>query len=173
MALAQTQAGMELGKMDPNSALSKMSQDAYSGPLKKLGYSEADIAKMPASQIESVAQVALKYGDIESQKELKEATLQLTATMNQAQIANLKAQQEARTTELKRQQEEANKALDTEAASHWLMHPILASQARSRLAAGSSGGAPAAATAEAPPHGMTVVQNGHTYNWNPQTKKYE
>ena len=171
MALAQTQAGMELGKMDPNSALSKMSQEAFSGPLKKLGYGDADIAKMPASQIEAVTNVALKYGDIQAQKELKEATLELTAKMNEAQIGNMKAQQQARQDELKRQQEEANKALDVEASSHWLAHPFLAAQARSRLAQGAAGAA--APTAVEAPHGMTVVQNGHTYTWNPQTKKYE
>ena len=170
MALSQTQSGMELGKMDPNSSLSKMSQEAYSGPLKKLGYSDTDIAKMPASQIDAVTQVALKYGDIDAQKELKEATIKLSAAMNGAQIENMKAQREAQKQEIQQKQEELNKAADVEAAKHSFLHPILAHQAAARLAAGSGGSGAAGA---APPHGMTVTQNGHTYTWNPATKKYE
>lgn len=90
--LAATSAGIDFQKMDPSSAVSKMAQEAYGGPLAKLGYGPEQLARMPASQIESVAQVALKYGDIESQKELKEATLQLQTLVANANIANQKGQ---------------------------------------------------------------------------------
>lgn len=135
--LGMTQAGMEMGKIDPTSAISKIYQDSYSGPLKKLGYSDEQIGKMSASNIEPVAQVGLKYGDIEAQKELKEATLDLTAKMNAAQIENMKAGRSAQQQEIKQKQGEVNKAADVEAAKHWLMHPVLASQAQARLAQGS------------------------------------
>jgi hypothetical protein len=130
MAMQQTQAGMELGKMDPTSAISKAAQEAYSGPLEKLGYKPEQISKMPASQIESVAQVALKYGDIQAQKELKEATLQLQSMLGNATIRNQQGERAQR-------QQELNKAADTEASKHWLSHPIMASEARARLAQGA------------------------------------
>lgn len=149
MTMAQTGAGMELGKMDPSSVISKIYQDSYSGPLKKLGYSEEQISKMSAANIEPVTQVGLKYGDIQAQKELKEATLELTAKMNEAQIANMKAGQQTRSDEVKRQQEESNKNLDVEASKHWIMHPVLAHQAATRLASGSAG-AGAARAAQVP-----------------------
>ncbi len=91
-SMALTQAGLEIGKMDPSSPMSKMAQEAYGGPLQKLGYTPEQIAKMPASQIESVTQVALKYGDIQSQKELKEATLELQTLVANANIGNQKLQ---------------------------------------------------------------------------------
>jgi hypothetical protein len=168
--LGMTQAGMELGRITPNSDLSKLSQDAYSGPLKKLGYTDAEISKMPASQIESVAQVALKYGDIQSQKELKEATLQLQSMVANANVANnmlmRKQEQERIANESKKVQHEQ----DVEAAKHWIMHPQAAAAANARLA----GLEPSASTGTIqPPHGQTVTQNGHTYTWNPNTGKYE
>lgn len=86
--LAMTQSGLEIGKVDPSSALSKLTQEAFMGPLEKLGYSREQVAKMPASQIEAITQVALKYADVQSQKELKEATIQLQAMMNDASIKN-------------------------------------------------------------------------------------
>lgn len=94
MNLQQTQTGMELGKMDPTSEISKSAQAAFSGPLSKLGYDPEAIAKMPASQIDTITQVALKYADIESQKELKEATIQLQAMMGNATIRNQTAERE-------------------------------------------------------------------------------
>ncbi len=145
MNMAQTGAGMDLGKMDPTSALSKAAQEAYSGPLSKLGYKPEQIAKMPASSIESVAQVALKYGDIEAQKELKEATLQLQSMLGNATIRNQQKE---------REQAAKNAALDAnkEAAKHWLTHPIDAMKAQKAIAAaGQDTGAPAAAATSTGP----------------------
>ncbi len=169
--LAMTQAGMDLGKIDPTSNFSKLAQEAYSGPLKKLGYSDEQISKMPASQIESISQVALKYGDIEAQKELKEATLKLQAIMTKANIANQKAEREQAGQKISLEREKTQREADEEASKHWLLHPILASQAKQRLAQGAG---PMVQTSMASgPHGASVTQNGHTYNWNPETKQYE
>lgn len=88
MNMQQTNAGLELGRMDPTSDISRLHQEAYSEALKKLGYTPDAIAKMPASQIEMLAQVGLKRADIESQNELKKATIELQAMMGNANIKN-------------------------------------------------------------------------------------
>lgn len=151
MNMQQTQAGMELGKMDPTSAISKAAQAAYEGPLSKLGYTKEQVAQMPASSIESVAQVALKYGDIESQKELKEATLQLQAMLGNATVRNQQSERAQR-------QQEIDRAADTEAAKHWALHPQLAAAARERLAKGGA----AAPTAHPAPV-VPPAAPGHTF----------
>jgi hypothetical protein len=105
--LGMTQSGMELGKMVPGTDLSKLAQQAYSGPLKKLGYTDEQISKMPANQIEAVAQVALKYADVHSQEELKKATLELQSMIGNANIMNRR--QELELAKVKAAQEEQEK----------------------------------------------------------------
>jgi hypothetical protein len=128
---AQTQAGMEFGKMDPTSEVSKMTQEAFSGPLGKLGYSKEAVAKMPASQIDMLSQVVLKYADIESQKELKQATLELQSMLGNATIRN---QQRERTLA----EEKAKQEKDVEAAKHYFADPLGALAARKRLSKGAT-----------------------------------
>lgn len=160
MNMQQTQAGMELGKMDPTSEISKIHQEAFREALKSLKYTDVQINKMPASQIEMLAQVGLKRADIDAQKELKEATLQLQSMLGSATIRNQQGERAQR-------QQQINKEADKEASTHYLSHPFKASEARSRLAEGSTAGE------ETAPHGATVTQNGHTYMWNAAKKKYE
>jgi hypothetical protein len=85
-SLAQTQAGMELGKMDPGSEISKLHQDAYGEALKSLGYTEDQIKKLPATQIQAIADIGLKRADIEAQEKLKEATINLQGMLGVANI---------------------------------------------------------------------------------------
>lgn len=115
--LGMAQSGLELGKITPDSDLSKITQEAYAAPLRKLGYTDEQIAKMPASQIESVAQVGLKFADIESQNELKRATIELQAMLNSSTIVTrkqelelqkLRAEAEARDKEAQRAKDVAN-----------------------------------------------------------------
>lgn len=91
--IQQIEGNMSVDKMDPNSALSKAAQDNY-GPIlsRALGIPEAEIKRMSASQIQTNAELGLKFADIDAQKELKQATLDLQSMMGNANIKNQMSQ---------------------------------------------------------------------------------
>lgn len=84
--LAETGAGMELEKMDPNSKISLVSRQAYAPLMAKLGYGPAALAKMSAANVETVAKVAADLGGKEMENLFHQAQLIVENNYHKAEL---------------------------------------------------------------------------------------
>lgn len=75
--IKNTEAKMTLDKMNPNSDLSRNSQESYGPLFEKLGYKPDKIKGMSASNIESALNLMTQYGGQEVQAKIKEFELQI------------------------------------------------------------------------------------------------
>lgn len=97
---------------NPMSSASKLAQEAYGPIFSKIGIPPEQLTKMPASKIQMIAELGMKNADIDAQKELKQATLDLQSMIGNANIANQKAQRIQE--EKKAKAEAATKLLGTD-----------------------------------------------------------
>lgn len=87
-------AGMSLDMSDPNSNISKTYRDSYAPIFAKMGYSPDSLKRMSASQIGTVAELGVKYADVQVQNELKMMGLRLQEMAGLASIQNQKSQRQ-------------------------------------------------------------------------------
>lgn len=117
--MAATSAGMELQKMDPNSAVSKVTREAYAPMLAKLGYSPAAMAKMTGANVESVAKVAADLGGKEMENLFHQAQLIVESQFHKAELGEKQAARQMDAAKIRAEHPitgmlptEANKILD-------------------------------------------------------------
>lgn len=72
-----TEAKMNLEKMDPNSQLSKTSQQAYGPLFQKLGYPPNKLQGMSAANIDSALQLMTAYGGKQVEAQIKQYELEI------------------------------------------------------------------------------------------------
>jgi hypothetical protein len=159
-ALAETSTGMELQKMDPNSAISKVSRAAYAPMLAKLGYSPAAIAKMSGANVETAAKVAADLGGKEMENLFHQAQLIVESQFHKAELGEKESARKA----------EALKTLSEHPIASMLptaSNAALKQQAGLQDAGTGQAGGPATG-----PLGQTTVKDGKTYEWSPITQKY-
>lgn len=148
-SLEQVEANQKIDAQDPNSTISKVHQQAYGPIFAKMGYSQKSIMSMPASQLQTLADLAVRYTDAQTQLELKKAMLQVQTLTAQATAQNQRAERTQAETKLKAE------------------HPILS--ALGKLGDSGASGAVGGTTG---PLGQTTVKNGATYEWSPISGKY-
>lgn len=73
--MKQTEAGMSLDKMNPNSEISKSAQASYAPLFEKLGYQPAAISGMSAANIDNELGMMTQFGGAEIQAKIKEYEL--------------------------------------------------------------------------------------------------
>lgn len=144
--MEQVEANQKIDTQDPNSMLSKASQQAYAPIFQKMGYSPEAVMKMPASQLNTIADLGVRYADAQTQLELKKAMLQVQTMSAQATMQNQRAERSESETKLRAE------------------HPILS--ALGKLGPTASVGATSG------PLGATTIKNGVTYEWSPISHKY-
>lgn len=156
--LGATAAGMDLQKMDPNSAISKISREAYAPLLTKLGYSADALSRMSGANVESAAKVAADYGGKEMENLYHQAQLIVEQSQQRAALG------------LKKEEIQSNRLKEK------VEHPILSAlptaanaEADKIAGLGGSGGGGAAQTG---PYGAEIQKGGTTYVWSPITQKY-
>lgn len=93
-SMEQVEANQKIDMMDPQSIMSKVYQGAFAPIFAKMGYDPKSVAAMPASQINTVADLGVRYADAQTQLELKKAMLQVQTLTAQATIQNQKQQRE-------------------------------------------------------------------------------
>jgi len=162
--LAETGAGMELEKMDPNSKISQVSRQAYAPLLAKLGYSPAALSKMSAANVETVSKVAADLGGKEMENLFHQAQLIVENNYHKAEIG---IQQEGKRAEALKQLGEHPIASMLPTATN------AALKQQAGLTAPTTGHLqPGATTQAGGPLGPTTVKDGKTYEWSPITQKY-
>lgn len=82
----------QLQAKDPNSAFSKVTQNAERPTLKKLGWSDDQISKTPAIAIQDATKNSLTYEDTQAKFGLEKATIAQTGAYQQGMLANTKAE---------------------------------------------------------------------------------
>lgn len=82
------EANQKIDFMDPGSTISQINQKAFGPIFAKMGYSPEAVNKMPASQLQTLADLGVRYADAQTQLELKKAMLQVQTLTAQANIAN-------------------------------------------------------------------------------------
>jgi len=88
----QVESGMTIDRMDPNSPISRSSQQAYAPLVQKLGYPAEALRGMSAANIDNTLQLMAAYGGKEIEAMIKEYELAIErARLGQA---NAKAQSE-------------------------------------------------------------------------------
>lgn len=129
--MAQIQTETKMSMDDPTSPMSQVAKNAQRPTLLKLGWTDEQINQVSGNTAEEAAKSGLGFAEIQSKEKLAEATLEQTGTY-QSGMLGLKGKEEER----------ANKELgfkeDTEAAKHWIRHPINAVKASNRLSEGSN-----------------------------------
>lgn len=85
-------AESKIDMQDPGSIASKTYQNAYADIFSKMGYSPESVAKMPASQIQTLADLGVRYSDAQTQAELKNLSLMLQGMSAKAMAANQESQ---------------------------------------------------------------------------------
>ncbi len=90
--MAQTEAGMKLDMIDPKSGISESYRQSFGPIFSKMGYSPKDVAKMSASQISTVADLGVRFGDAQLQMQLKEAMLGVETIKAQSEMKNQQSQ---------------------------------------------------------------------------------
>jgi len=90
--MKQVSANQEIDFMDPSSTMSKLYQQTFAPIFAKMGYDPADVAKMPASKISTIASLGIQFEDAQSQQELKRAMLGLQGMTAKANILNQQEQ---------------------------------------------------------------------------------
>jgi hypothetical protein len=155
---AMAQAGKEkftlaqqLQAKDPNSPYSKVIQKSVTATLKPLGWTDAQIATLPADAAQDAAKNGLTYADTQAKYKLAQTEHEQTIGLERAQLENTKNYQQGQ-----QQIERDNQKL---------AHPIA-----SRLSGVGNPSAPSSSTTG--PLGATTVKNGVTYEWSPITGKY-
>lgn len=120
--LEATSAGMELQKMDPNSAISQVSRAAYGPLLAKLGYSPQALSRMSGANVESVAKVAADYGGKEMENLFHQAQLIVEGQFHQQELGEKSKERQMDAIKVKAEHPfatalptAANKALDAQA----------------------------------------------------------
>jgi hypothetical protein len=154
--LQATSAGMELQKLDPNSAASKIAKEAFAPLLKKLGYSDESLARMSGANVESVAKVASEYGGKEMESLYRQAMLVVQQQQAAAEAASKKGAARA----------DALKTIASHPVSSIL--PTAANRALKEQAGLTSG----TTGQTAGPYGAEIERNGKAYVWSPVTQKY-
>ncbi len=97
--LKQTEAGMNLDKMDAKSTLSKSSQQTYAPLFQKLGYPPEAINKMSAANIENALGLMTQYGGEQVKAEIQKMQMQLELAKIQSMAANTRSEMGHRTVE--------------------------------------------------------------------------
>lgn len=87
-SIEQLEAGQKIDLQDPKSAMSKVYQQAFAPVFSKMGYDPASVLKMPASQINTVADLGVRYADAQTQLEFKKAMLQVQTLTEMANMQN-------------------------------------------------------------------------------------
>ena len=87
-SMEQVEANQKIDMQDPQSPTSKAYQKAFSPIFAKMGYDPKAVMGMPASQINTVADLGVRYADAQTQMELKKAMIQVQTLTAQASIAN-------------------------------------------------------------------------------------
>lgn len=171
--------GQKLDAMDPNSKLSKASQQSNGLFLSALGFDPKTISMMSASQIPEA---------ISTIKDLGIKDRELAVAKFKAQI---EANQLAETSKHNRTEESLkSREIGETSKQHGIENTIkgeeiqsgqlekaaslpLTSRIASALGANPAAAALQKEALETPaPYGQTTVRNGKTYEWHPDTKKY-
>lgn len=114
--MKQTEAGMTLDQMNPNSVLSKSAQEAYGPLFQKLGYQPQAIKGLSAAKIDSALALMTQLGGAEIQAMIKQYELELEKEKNRAasDMASKKLASDEKIAREKIGVDVANKVLDQE-----------------------------------------------------------
>lgn len=99
--LEQIEATQKIDMQDPRSTISQITQRAYGPIFQKMGYSPDAVGKMPASQLNTLADLGVRYADAQTQLELKKAMLQVQTLTAQANMQNQRAERAEAETKLR------------------------------------------------------------------------
>ncbi len=99
--MEQVEANEKIDSQDPGSAKSQAYQKAFGPIFAKMGYDAKAIGGMPASQIGTLADLGVRYGDAQMQQEYKNAMLAVQKLTAQATMMNQ--------TEQRRQEDEKSR----------------------------------------------------------------
>lgn len=109
----QVEAEQKIDAIDPKSVLSQAYQKAFAPIFVQMGYNPKSVGSMPASQIQTLADLGVRYADAQTQLALKKAMLEVQTLTAQANISNQQSQRH----------EEALKTLEGMPWYSRLMHP--------------------------------------------------
>lgn len=84
--LQQTEAGMKMDMMRADSPISKSYQESFAPIFSKMGYKPQDVSKMSAAQVSTVADLATRYADSQTQLELKRAMMDAENTYKESML---------------------------------------------------------------------------------------
>lgn len=174
--MEQVDAEQKIDMNDPNSTLSKVHQQAFASIFSRMGYDPKAVMKMPASQINTVADLGVRYADAQTQLELKKALLEVNLLTAKATMANQQAERQEKEKEIQKGAAEdtlKGSKIPFVGPSH--SQKQNASQVLANMATGQTEGVSAGKTptfaseaqAEAAhlPDGTRVTINGKTGTW--------
>ncbi len=184
--IQQTEAGMKLDMMNPKSEISNAYRESFAPIFTDMGYQPEQVAKMSASQIGTVADMGIRYGDVKAQLALKKAMndADITYKNSMLELEKLKAGEAIRNQKVLREQE--NKKTQMEAAMNVLKAkprvlgipvplagPSMSetNKALETISGQMSPDQEPQPTKEAP-YGQTVKRGDVEYEWSPISGKY-